>query len=124
MNHDTVLGITRQIIDKFELLEQKFYVINDNEKIYVKDKKKRRLKLIDRWLENITFAKLFWSRYFTISLMKLKSKISNLTYSGLLIQPKLTYCRRVKSFSNWKSNNQISWNTGVVFNFSWLNWRR
>jgi hypothetical protein len=35
MNHDNVLEITYQIIDKFELSKQKFYIIKDNEKIYV-----------------------------------------------------------------------------------------
>jgi hypothetical protein len=38
MNHDNVLGITCPIIDKFKLLKQKFYVIKDTEKIYVKKK--------------------------------------------------------------------------------------
>jgi hypothetical protein len=36
MNHDNMSEIARQIIDKFELLKQRLYVIMDDEQIYVK----------------------------------------------------------------------------------------
>jgi hypothetical protein len=39
ISHDNVSGIAHQIIDKFELLKQKLYVIRDDEKINVKKTK-------------------------------------------------------------------------------------
>jgi hypothetical protein len=44
----------------------------------------------------------------------MKSKISNMIDSGLLIQPKLACCRRAESLSSRKLSDQISWNADLI----------